>query len=851
MSRIIWFGPATPYSQSMRFLRENYLRAKQITPAMVFDASVHFRVKDCTKFTKYGAGSKESFNWGKRDEVLKVVNEYLDKYNPRVCIVNDLSVLCAVSGRDHSLFLGRGSVYYYRGTTFIPVDDLRNVYGVKYGGWQFSNDLEKIHRWFTRNQRKEVKFNYTVCRSRSDLQAAWSFLSKCSFISIDSETKNRFITCIGYTGLKADGSLHTYVIPFFNPRKFGGCHWDSPDEELFAWSIVRLIHASKIPKILQNGTYDSCYFVLNRVPLNEYLLDTMHMWHSLFCELPKKINYIASILLDFYRYWKDENKGDKEDNIGKTDEHLERYWRYNALDCHYTLQCAMRLISLLLAVKNKEGVQWALRNYCKEEFPLQVGPAFFASMSGMKIDLRRQRGRTRINADKSAARLASLRNIVGNPEFNPNSADQFAQLIYNVLGAKPFVRKSRGRNATNSTAENRSVDEKMLKHVKDQHPFFDYIINLVWECKKPRNNMSKYGSPHRDAKGNWRGLFNLNGRYMYSYNAAGTETGRFNGKGHQLWLGNNPQNWPEAEREIIVADPGYVFAEFDYAQSDAWFIAYTSEDPDYIATMSSGLDTHAIHAEHFFKIAYSKIVDGNKNKEEWCVHPTRGIRNITKRIVHGSNFRMAAFTLYVLMGKDSTIAAGLALGYKDAGSWGQDQCIKLCETLLASFLRKYKKLPEWFMTSVNEVVKNGNLAVNAFGRHRLFFGDLKSDQAIQRELSANYGQSGTAGNINRTMLEFHYKSKLSEQGVELRLQTHDSLGFMIPKDILHPAAEKILTIMRQPCTIKGRSFSVPADAQVGLTWGKKGMLSYHPGITYEQLVANDRKQFDEKYANVT
>lgn len=844
MSRILWFSPAKAYSQGMKFVRQQYLQAKHIQPSLVFDTTIHLRVKDATVWKKVGKGWKESFNFTKLEETRKVIDEMLTRYTPRVCVVNDIAVLGAISGRDHTLFLARGSVYIYRNVPFIVVDDLKNIRGVKYGGWQFSNDLEKIHRWFTNTQRREPKFRYTVCRNKADLERAFNFLSQCIALSIDSETKNRFVTCIGYTGLAQSGEIRTFVIPFFNPRMEGGCHWQEEDDEIYAWEIVRTLHANAAVKIFQNGSYDNAYFVILGVPTSNYFLDPMHLWHSIFCELPKKINYITSITNDYNRYWKDENKGDKEDAVGRDEESLERYWRYNALDCHNTLLACMFLLRLILQLKAKGTNElWALGNYCKREFPLQVGPAFHASMTGMLIDLHRQRTRMEINNAKYRERLAAIREITGEPEFNPNSNDHFAQLLYDVLGARPLSGK--GKYSKDKTA--RSTDEKILKHVADQHPFFDYIITRVQECKKPLNNKSKYGSPHQNDKGKWRGLYSINRRYLYAYSAGATETTRFNCKSHQLWVGNNAQNWPEAEREIIVSDKGMVFLESDYSQSDAWFIAFHSQDPDYIATMESGKDTHAIHAEHFFKRAYADIVRGNENNEEWCIHPTRGVRNLTKRIVHGCNFRMAAFTLFIQMGKESVIAAGLALGYKDAGSWDQDKCVTLCEYLIKAFVKKYKRLPTWFIEIVTEATKNGNLVRNAFGHYRLFFGNIAEDHAIQRQLTANYGQSGTAGNINRSLLKFHYESKLIESGVELRLQTHDSMLFAIPKEIIHPAAKEILTIMNEPVTINGREFRVPADAKIGLTWGKKGMIKYKPHLTYDDLILNDQKAFAGKY----
>src|SRR3546814_9753924 len=71
----------------------------------------------------------------------------------------------------------------------------------------------------------------------------------------------------------------------------------------------------------------------------------MLMWYSRFSELPKTLDFVSSILLDDYQYWKDDIKG--TDNKGQVLGNLERYWRYNALDTRNTLFNTLLLIQLM------------------------------------------------------------------------------------------------------------------------------------------------------------------------------------------------------------------------------------------------------------------------------------------------------------------------------------------------------------------------------------------------------------------------------------------------------------------------------------------------------------------------
>ena len=170
-----------------------------------------------------------------------------------------------------------------------------------------------------------------------------------------------------------------------------------------------------------------------------------------------------------------------------------------------------------------------------------------------------------------------------------------------------------------------------------------------------------------------------------------------------------------------------------------------------------------------------------------------------------------------------------------------------CNSIIQEYYKMYKRLPIWFGESVKEAVHNGNRATCAFGRTRLFFGDMANDEAVQRKLSAYFGQGGTSGNLNRTLNSVYFQSDLEQRGLMLLLQTHDSITGQVPIDKLSLLNE-FLTIMEQPCIIKGREFTVPVDAKVGFSW-KAGMVPYNDDFKIEQAYAKE-KIVKEKYRYV-
>lgn len=754
----------------------------------------------------------------------ELLRDYIKKTNAGIVVLNDPVLLGYFANDNNSLAQCRGSVYFFEGTPIIVIDDLTKIFSIRHGSWLLLNDVRKLWRWYNGKQRPEVGFDYTVISDRAGLDRLVEFARGSVAIAEDIETGGaRFITCIGFTCLHLDGRMHTFVLPFVNPLSPTGAYWQNEEDEIAAHSAMRAVNDTPAYKIFHNGNYDCVYLLAYHAPPRNYLFDTLVMHHSIWVEAPKKLYECASIHMDYGRYWKDESKGEREDadksnRLPKTQHDLERYWRYNALDCHATMVCWMRLLAMMI----QPGMEWACKNY-DIHMSAQVGPAFAASMHGMRVDELRKAVKYEQWMDAHNQALADLRSAVADDEFNPRSTYQVASLLYDVLGAEPI--KSRGKKDTS-----RSTDEKVLSLVRNQHPLYARYIDMIWETKKPLNNASKYGA-----------LETIGGRFLYGYTAAKTKTGRYASGNHAFWVGTNAQNIPGDVRDMFVADPGYFFFEADYSQSDAYFVAFESEDENYIRNITDARDTHCVHAAHFFRVAYEEVYRRYKAKDPWAIHPLRGIRQLTKKVTHGANYRMAAYTLFVTMGREAVVAAAIALGNLEANLWDQKQLVNFCEGLLDDYFELYPRMREWFEATVLEAIKNGN-RVTCFGeRTYLFFGNIAKDQAIQREISAYFGQGGTAANINRALHNVYYHTTLLVEGTSIVTQTHDSIKFQIPLNRMDHC-DKILTIMAEPCIIKGREFVVPTEAECGFSW-KGGTVPYH--TDHEKLLA-DMMQAEQK-----
>lgn len=742
---------------------------------------------------------------------------------PKLIVCNDEATLRVITRKPYTLAQTRGSIYNFQGIPVLVIDRLdlhKGLMALPYGKWVLGLDLAKLARYATGRTKNEPAFNFHLCRSYADVRAHCIAATKATFIATDTETKSGFISVVSFT-YDCDNRLVTFCVPFFDPWEVDGCYWADENEEIAVRRELQKLQASPVYKAMQNGMYDNAYFIEEQIPPVNAYFDTANMMHALWCEVPKKLHQISSYFLDCYTYWKDDAKGMHEDNTGKIYEDLERYWNYNGLDTYYTWLSCRELVSRLVQIP------WAVANY-RVSIRLSLGPCLAASLRGLRVDTRRHELIMTKKLIEAEEGLADMRRLTNEEDFNPRSPYDVAWMIYDVFGEKPTRLQAR----KNSKYGKRSTDEKVLKLIKERgHIVVNNFIDRLLKAKQPAAVISKYGDLSELCR---------NSRFLSWLNPTGTVTSRFNSGSSQFWTGTNAQNISTDQREYYVADDNYVLCEFDYGASDDRFIAYECQDEEKIKTVEDlTKDIHCKHCSEFFGISYDKIYQGWKDEEPWVVDSTTGVRQNTKRVTHGRNYREGAETMYNVMGRDAVVATAIALGHEKAPKYTDKELIGICGFLIDKYDHPkkgmYKRIRPWQEEIVAAARKNGNVATFAYGFTRKFMRDLKNDDKGQRELSSCYGQSGTAGNINRSLNEIWYSGVDDGYNCLFLLQVHDSLLFAIRKSALSSCIPCIKTIMERPTTIHGRSMRVPTGCKVGLTWSKH-MLEWKPDLTYEQIV---------------
>lgn len=118
------------------------------------------------------------------------------------------------------------------------------------------------------------------------------YIAGAEFLSVDIETRGKYITCLGFAPSPSVG----LVVPFEDPRQPNNVYWPTHQSEREAWFFVRRVLRGPQRKIFQNGLYD-LRFLWERYGLTVANAgeDTMLMHHALQPELPKSLSFLGSI----------------------------------------------------------------------------------------------------------------------------------------------------------------------------------------------------------------------------------------------------------------------------------------------------------------------------------------------------------------------------------------------------------------------------------------------------------------------------------------------------------------------------------------------------------------------------
>lgn len=708
---------------------DHALKAVKLDRSLINIVNVsHHRPKDneIKHFFPKGKPSKEI------EEGVAFLKETIARTKPKAILAVGNTSLWALCGlRDISV--RRGSVYMYEDIPVVATihpafvlrkPTLRGLFIFDVGKFR-----EVARHGRTTPRPRELVINPT----EADLSTLRSDVLRSEWVSVDIENYSHSLACVGF----ATGPDRAYCVPY--------TYGSRPEYD----ECIRSLLSGQTPKVFHNAPYDVPY-LRHKVglPVCGELHDTLGMQRALYPELPASLSVLTSLYTST-PYYKDEGED------WEADLDWDKFWRYNAMDCAVTIECAEVLRSKL----KKLGL-WDVYEMGRRVLP----HALRMSERGLRYDTQEAQ-RLRARTERSLARRQKVLNGRLGYELNVNSHAKVKTAL-----------KEHGLSVPD-TEQKTLLSALPLAPTRKARK----IIRGIIYCRRESKFISTYlgASPSAD------------GRIRTTLNPFGTETGRWSGGLFLITEGANLQTVPPAWKSTLKADDGKVFWMADYSQIEARIVAYLAEDKRAISIFEDpNGDIHRENSAVIFGKAPADVTDME--------------RYVGKTGVHALNYGIGAGGL-----ADSINKRALETGiFVDR---------PLAKKVRDAYISKFDALVAW-QDKVWAEGKKAKRMTNPFGRRRIFTGPLTGIGAehTKGEMLAFFPQSSVPDLLNLALCDLCDNPPC--EGFEVLLNIHDALMGQGPAELVELWAPAIRKAMSIPFEVNGHTITIPVEIKVGDRW---------------------------------
>ena len=598
-------------------------------------------------------------------------------------------------------------------------------------------------------KKKKAEKSYNTVTSPDELIYFLSKIKEDTWLSIDLETtsvKTMEAEIVGLSfSIERDSGIY---IPIRHKDKSSQYFGENELEEVLTL-VKPVLENPRIFKAGQNVKYD--VLILNRfgIQVKGIEFDTMIAAHLL---QPGSRSYKLEKLSEEYLSYTmvpiEQLIGTGKNQISMAEVGLEDIAFYAVEDADIALQ----LTHVLKKRLEKENL-WEF--YSRVELPLiQVLTEMECRGTYVQKDLLEKLSKEYLKQIKSL--VAEIYTLSGT-EFNVNSTQQLAQILFDILKL-PTIRK-------------RSTAEDVLNRLKNDHP----IPSKILEYRKLNKLKNTYLDPLAEF------IHPETGRIHSSFNQTIAATGRLSS------TNPNFQNIPirtEKGREIRKAfkaqKEGWKIFSADYSQIELRIMAHLSQDPGLLEAFKLNEDIHSKTAGAVFGIP----------KEEVLPELRRTAKIINFGIMYGAGpFR---------------ISQELGVPRYEA------------ETIIQAYFTQYSGIKNYIDDTI-DFAKEHKYVSTIMGRRRPVW-EIDSENRIRREaalrMAINMPIQGTAAEmIKLAMIEIQAAMKSEKLESLMILQIHDELVFEFPNDELDELKKLIVSKMENALPL-----SVPLVVDCG--WGE-------------------------------
>lgn len=593
--------------------------------------------------------------------------------------------------------------------------------------------------------------NYQAILDEASLRQVISEIQKAGCVALDTETDSPFPTRARLVGISFSVKPHCA-----NYLPLGHDYPDAPQQipkEKAFRLLSNVLTDPKIRTIGQNIKYDAIVLHREGIPLQGIDLDTMVLSYLLEPNWGKhNLNKLATTYLqvDTIPYHEVVGKGKNEVTMNAV--RFEKVTPYACQDADLALQLA----GVLWAKVRERGLD---QLYQTIERPL-IQVLADMEMWGVKIDSSRMKKLSQ-ELQEDLARLEKKIFSLSREEFNINSPQQLAHILFEKMGIQPSRKTKKTRS--------HSTDMSVLQELAQDNPIAQHILEF--------RQFSKLKSTYADALPL---LVNPEtGRIHTSYNQTVAATGRLSSSDPNL------QNIPARGdlgrrcRQAFIPEPGNLYLSADYSQIELRVLAHLSEDPTLIETFLQDRDIHQDTASRVFGETSALFPEEQR----------RRAKIINFSIIYGTS----AFSLAKELGASTSEA----------------------QNFIDLYFEKHPKVWEFLEKCVTDAQTSG-FSQTLFGRTRPV-PELKQDnrmiQQAGRRIALNTPIQGTAADImKKAMIDVWEEMRAQRLKSKMILQVHDELVFEAPEKECHRLEVLVKEKMENVYPLK-----VPLKVHLG--WG--------------------------------
>ena len=598
--------------------------------------------------------------------------------------------------------------------------------------------------------KKEEK-NYQTILDLKALKEMVDELKNAKYVSIDLETTSVNPMLAEIVGISVSYNKNSaFYIPILYPEKKKNNFGDNDLE--VALSIMKEFFENKeIRKVGQNIKYDALILYRHGVKVSNIFLDTMIAAHIL---NPAAKSYkLDALSIEFLNY----NMVPIEDLIGKGKDQitmdlvpLDKISYYAAEDADIVFQLAE-----IFAPKLEENGQ--LNFFADIEMPL-IDVLMKMENEGVYVD-EDLLNEMSLNIGERLDLLVKEIYNIAEEEFNINSTQQLAKILFDDLKLTQIKKRS--------TAEN------VLKELVNEHELPELILSY--------RKLNKLKNTYIDAL---PASINKKTKRIHStFNQTIAATGRLSS------TGPNFQNIPirtvdgrEIRKSFIAQQKNWGIFSADYSQIELRIMAHLSEDKELCKAFKDNLDIH----DRTASLIYNVPLDD--------VQPE--MRRTAKVINFGIMYGAGPFR----------ISQELGISRKAA------------QEIIKQYFIQYSGIQNYIDDTLSKA-RSDNYVETILGRRRYVW-DVNSENALKKQAAERVAinmpiQGSAAELIKIAMIDIQKNIENDKLNSKMILQIHDELLFEYPLD-----EEEHLISMVKKSMENAMSLKVPiiVDYGFGKDW---------------------------------